>query len=178
MRSRYKIYNDVKVYFITSSIINITPLFISDKLFEIVLDSFIYCQKHKNLFIIGFVIMPNHFHAVISMDDPDNIPDVIRDLKRFTSKQITKNYECGTKNESRLWLRPFFGNNKNNVWQPGYHPESIISEKWLIEKLTYVHNNPVRKGFVGNPEHWKYSSARNHILNDNSLIKLDTDKFL
>ncbi|MFA5247738.1 MAG: hypothetical protein WC415_00620 [Patescibacteria group bacterium] len=49
----------------------------------------------------------------------------------------------------------------------------ISSEKFLQEKIKYIHNNPVKKNYVCLPEYWYYSSARNDILNDNSLIELD-----
>ncbi len=41
------------------------------------------------------------------------------------------------------------------------------------QKLNYIHDNPVRKGYVENPEHWKFSSARNYLLNDHSMIKVE-----
>jgi hypothetical protein len=49
------------------------------------------------------------------------------------------------------------------VWQEGFHPTQIISEEMLSQKIEYVHNNPVRIGWVENPEDWVYSSARNHL---------------
>jgi putative transposase len=62
---------------------------------------------------------------------------------------------------------------KIKVWQDEYHPEAIYSEKWFHQKLSYLHDNPVRKGFVSRCEDWKYSSARNWLLDDHSLIQLD-----
>ena len=45
-----------------------------------------------------------------------------------------------------------------------------------MQKLEYIRNNPVEKGFVERPEYWKHSSARNYIVDDDTLIKLDIDK--
>ena len=59
------------------------------------------------------------------------------------------------------------------IWKDDYHPVALKSEKWFHEKINYLHANPVRKGFVELPEFWKYSSARNWILNDNSIITID-----
>ena len=58
------------------------------------------------------------------------------------------------------------------VWQDEYHPIALKSERWFVQKLQYMHNNPVRKGFVELPEHWKYSSARNWLLDDHSIIEI------
>ncbi|HEY5614884.1 MAG TPA: transposase, partial [Bacteroidota bacterium] len=59
------------------------------------------------------------------------------------------------------------------VWQQGSHPEAITSQKFFVQKLNYIHENPVRKGYVEKPEHWVYSSARNYFLGDDTIIKID-----
>ena len=61
----------------------------------------------------------------------------------------------------------------NQVWQEGFHPKLITSEKMLLQKIEYIHNNPVKRGIVSLPEHWMFSSARNLILNDHSIIQID-----
>jgi hypothetical protein len=47
-------------------------------------------------------------------------------------------------------------------WQEGIHAEMVFSEAIMLEKLTYIHNNPVKRGYVDRAEHWRYSSARNY----------------
>ncbi|MBN2410160.1 transposase, partial [candidate division KSB1 bacterium] len=61
------------------------------------------------------------------------------------------------------------------IWQDEYHPIAITSGKWFLQKMEYMHNNPVRKGFVERPEFWKYSSARNWLSDDDSIIKINRD---
>lgn len=63
--------------------------------------------------------------------------------------------------------------NKYKVWQEGFHPIAIDSEEFFHQKLNYLHDNPVRKGFVERPEHWMYSSARNYLLGDHSIISVE-----
>ncbi len=62
----------------------------------------------------------------------------------------------------------------HQVWQEGYHPELIESDGMLRQKMEYIHNNPVKRGLVAAPEHWLYSSARNYLVGDSSVIELDT----
>ncbi len=62
--------------------------------------------------------------------------------------------------------------NSFKVWKDGSHAEAIISDDFILQKLNYIHENPVRKGYVDRPEYWTYSSARNYILNDQSIIQL------
>ncbi len=174
MRSRYKIDPNFNTYFVTSTTIDWVPLILNNDMFLIILGSFKFCQENKGLSIYAYVIMPNHFHAIISMDDPNKISDVMRDLKRYTSQEITDYIKDNLSNRNLFWLKPFFGKKVNNVWQEGYHPVLLKSRKWFVEKLEYIHSNPVEKGFVERPEHWKYSTARNYLLEDHSLFKVDS----
>ena len=176
MRSRYRVDSESGVYFITSTVVDWVPIFINEEMMRILLDSFKYCQRKKGLLIFGFVIMPNHFHMLIGMEEPDRIPSVVRDLKRHTSQEITRCIAASEKQRHLFWLKPFWGRKNNTVWQTGYHPILIKSEKWLEEKLEYMHMNPVKRGFVEEPQYWKYSSARNYISDDHSLIRLDFDE--
>ena len=45
------------------------------------------------------------------------------------------------------------------VWQEGVHPQAIVGDEMMLQKLEYLHNNPVKRGLVAAPEHWRYSSA-------------------
>jgi hypothetical protein len=49
------------------------------------------------------------------------------------------------------------------VWEEGNHPQIIETEAVLRQKVEYIHNNPVKRGYVDLPEHWRYSSARNYL---------------
>ena len=60
------------------------------------------------------------------------------------------------------------------LWQEGNHPEEIYSEKMLIQKIEYIHNNPVRGGYVEEAKHWRYSSARNYEGRE-GLLEVCTD---
>ena len=51
---------------------------------------------------------------------------------------------------------------KFQFWQEGSHPQQIQNDAMMLQKLEYMHNNPVRRGYVDDPVHWRYSSARNY----------------
>ncbi len=173
MPSKYKIYSFYTCYFVTSATIAWTPLITNHTSLKIIIDSLKYCQKHKDLKIHGYVIMPNHFHLIINSDNATKIPSIMRDFKRHTSQELS-DYFCKNSHLANLfWIKKFFGKKVNYLWQEGYHPKAILSLKMFKQKLSYIHNNPVRKGYVQKPEDWLHSSARNYILNDNSVIKID-----
>jgi putative transposase len=175
MRSRYKVTPESNTYFITTSTHLWVPILFNEPLFQIILDSLKYCQTNKGLRLHGYVIMTNHVHAIISHETYDQIPNIVRDFKRHTATEI-KNYLSNLGKFSQLFWVKIFHNKEpgqNKIWQEGYHPEAIKSTPFFEQKLDYIHYNPVKKGFVEQPEHWKYSSARNYLLGDDRLIVID-----
>ena len=64
-----------------------------------------------------------------------------------------------TQGPHALQMRPSYV----KFWQSGNHAIELYSEKFVWEKINYIHNNPVRENFVLKPEHWRYSSASNYI---------------
>jgi len=174
MRSRYKITEVEGIYFITSTIVEWIPVFTSKEYFEIIIDALRYCRKNKNLKLYAYVILENHFHMVASWPSCSNI---IQSLKRHTARQIVQLLQ-EQKKEWLLYQLAYFKKqykreNTYQVWQEGFHPVLIQNENMLIQKIEYIHNNPVKRGYVERPEHWLYSSARNFLLEDHSIIELD-----
>jgi REP element-mobilizing transposase RayT len=175
MRSRFKVTPDTNIYFITTSTHLWVPILFNETLFQIILDSLKYCQANKGLRVHGYVIMINHVHAIISHEAYDQIPNIVRDFKRHTAKEV-KNYLSNLGEFSQLfWVKIFHSKKpgQHRIWQEGYHPIAVKSQSFFDEKLAYIHYNPVKKGFVENPEDWKYSSARNYLFEDDQLIEID-----
>jgi REP element-mobilizing transposase RayT len=172
----YTISKETEYYFCTDTIVGWQYIFTSFPFFEAIIESLKYCQNNKGLQIHGYVIMPNHLHTILSAAE-NNLSDVLRDFKRYTSTRISSLLE-ETENTKLL---KFFSTaaeivgrgNDYKIWQSGSHPEAIVSNEFFIQKLNYIHENPVRKGFVEHPEHWIFSSARNYILDDHSVLKID-----
>ena len=68
----------------------------------------------------------------------------------------------------KLPLMIFSYKQKQNyqVWQEGFHPEMILDSEMLLKKLNYIHNNPVKRGYVEEPGHWRYSSWNNYNVSE------------
>jgi len=73
-----------------------------------------------------------------------------------------------------FYMKSYKTDRKNQLWEEGVHPEMIQNYEMLRQKIDYIHNNPVKRGFVDLPEHWKYSSARNYVK-QKGLIDVFTD---
>ena len=132
---------------------------------DIVIESLKYCQSNKGLEVYAFVIMSNHIHLMIR-SDKGTLSDTIGEMKSFTAKKILNAIE--TEPESRKeWMLDLFEfsakqhkrNEKYQIWTHENHAELIYSDKFIIQKINYIHDNPVRAGIVENPEDYLYSSA-------------------
>jgi putative transposase len=172
----YTFTDAAEICFCTDVILGWQYVFTSIQFFSAVIDSLKYCQLHKGLRLHGYVIMPNHVHTMLSASEGD-LSSIVRDYKRFTSTKIWELLqESGNSRLLRYFSRAAKRAGKGNtfkIWQAGSHPEPILNHAFFLRKLNYIHENPVRKGYVSRPEHWTYSSARNYYLNDHSVIHVD-----
>ncbi|MDH4221975.1 MAG: transposase [candidate division Zixibacteria bacterium] len=167
-------------YYITTSVKKFIKIFRERKYIDIILENLNFYRKKYGFKLIGYVIMPNHLHLMIYPDQKRvaEISRFIEDFKKFTSKKLRELME---KNKKSGWLKLFrlSDDKKKNwryqIWQPGFDDLGVYSPKVVRTKLNYIHNNPVRAGLAERPEDYLYSSARNFILNDHSVIKVDTD---
>jgi len=174
----YRYYGDNRaITFITSTVVDWIPLFISHRYCQIIMESLGYCRRHKGLRIHAYVVMPTHIHLIVSTDPPSTLPDVVRDLKRYTSRALTA---CLEEDRARALLRLLNewsyrgkGNTEYKVWQDGYHPKAIFTQWFLRQKLDYLHDNPVRKGLVRRAEDWVYSSAAAYLKGERGMIEID-----
>jgi putative transposase len=165
----YKISDKGGVYFITCTVVNWVDVFTRKQYADIMTDSLNYCVYNKGLIIYGYVIMSNHLHLLVQA--PENLSDVLRDFKKFTSQSIIRAIE-DNKTESRrnwmLWLFKVAGSdNSNNIkyqfWKPDNQPELCYELKFMWQKLNYIHNNPVAAGVVYKAEDYVYSSAADYF---------------
>ncbi len=64
----------------------------------------------------------------------------------------------------------------HQVWQEGAHPQEILTETISKEEIDYIHNNPVKAGYVEKPEYWIYSYASNYII-ENGIPDIEIYEF-
>ncbi len=180
MLLRGRKYFEGNSYFITTSVNKFVKIFKKIKYVYIILENINFYKEKYGFKLIAYVIMPDHIHMLIYPDQGrvKEISKFIEDFKKFTARKLCEQM----KKDKRInWLRlfrleePKKKNWEYQIWQQGYDDLGVYSPKILRTKINYIHNNPVRKGLVEKPEDYLYSSARNYILNDHSVIKVDTE---
>ena len=177
MSSTYKFANTEGLYFISFATVGWIDVFTRRIYKDILIDSLDFSQKNKGLRLFCYVIMTNHLHLIAKAQEGFELSWIIRDLKKFTSKQIIKAVEENQQESRKKWMLSIFkrageynSNNKNfQFWQQDSHPLELFTNDVIDQKLNYIHNNQVEYGYVGNPEDYLYSSARNYAGLDNML---------
>ena len=169
MSDKYRIFKGDDPYFVTFTIVDWLKVLSDDSYKMVLIESIIYCQKNKGLNLYGYCIMPNHVHMIIQATGAFSISDILRDLKKFTSKAIVSKLEEEKPNGYKEYLNSFLEAGKPlkriktfKVWQDGNQAKLIFSNRFLLEKLAYIHNNPVEYGLCEVPWTYKYSSATNY----------------
>ncbi|NEP18935.1 MAG: transposase [Leptolyngbya sp. SIO4C1] len=164
-RSRYRVLLNTQPHFITCSTVEWMPIFSKPELVAILLNSLQFLQAQKRLTLYSYVIMENHLHLIAIADD---LSKEVGNFKSFTARSIVDWLQA---NQSKsYWLTRLKAaklkhktGQRYQLWQEGFHPKMIASEAMLKQKLDYIHNNPVKRGYVDNPAHWRYSSYRNYM---------------
>ena len=161
-RSRYKIFDNQYPYYLTSTIVEWLPLFLDPAVVQIILDSLRFLQKGNRLSIYSYVIMENHMHLIASSKD---LSKEIGNFKSYTARKIVdlyKKHHPHLLKKLSIAKKPFKKDRDYQFWQEGFHPKQIYSEEMMRQKIEYIHYNPLRRGYIDEPEHWRYSSARSY----------------
>jgi putative transposase len=130
-------------------------------------------QKYR-FEVLGYVVMPEHFHLLTSEPQVGNPSTVLQVLKQRFAQHILSRRR--TDRQQRL----LFSGQPVHVWQARFYDFNVWTERKRIEKLRYMHRNPVKRGRVLEPDQWAWSSFRWYWrgemgpvkLNDHSLMKL------
>ncbi len=179
MPDGYQITDQQAVYYLTFQVVGWADVFSRKKYRDIIIESLNYCRSNKGLELFAYVIMTNHVH-LICRSKHAQLSSTIRDLKKYTSKQIMNEISDNPKESRKEWLEIVFKYhakfNKRlgarQLWSHENHAVELHNTDLLQSKLNYIHQNPVRAAWVENAEDYLYSSARNYTELD-GLLQID-----
>jgi putative transposase len=154
------------LYFVTLTVVNWIDVFTRRLYSDFIIQTLEWCQNNKKLNIYAYVIMTNHVHLVASVTD-GSLGDVLGHFKTYTSKELFKLISNNEQESRRKWMIRAFEqagkynplNTNHQFWQNGNHPVLLYSPAVIDQKIDYIHENPVRAGFVGSAHEFWYSSA-------------------
>ncbi|OHD88380.1 transposase [Sulfuricurvum sp. RIFCSPLOWO2_12_FULL_43_24] len=162
-RSRYKIHEPTYPHFVTCTVLHWIPIFTRTESVQILIDSLAHLQQNDNLKIYAYVILENHLHMVVQSDD---LGESIKKFKSFTAKKIinllqTHNVQT-ILDQLAFYKKAHKAQSDYQLWQEGFAPKLIQSDAMMVERINYIHLNPVKRGYVDEAKYWRYSSARDY----------------
>jgi REP element-mobilizing transposase RayT len=165
---KYLISDQNATYFLTCTVIHWIDVFTRQVYRNIVVDALNYCIAHKGWEVNAWVVMRNHLHLVASAQEGSRMSDVLRDFKKHTSKRIVEAIQEYPESRKEWLLDKFSfearrtGRAENyKLWRDDNHAIDLTHLS-AMEKVDYIHDNPVRAGWVELPTHYLYSSATDY----------------
>jgi putative transposase len=112
-------------------------------------------RQSYGLCVYGYVVMPEHVHLLVNEPERDSLAQAMQSLKQGVA--------------SRLALRA-----ADPFWQARYYDFNVWSERKFVEKLRYIHRNPVKRGLVERPEDWDWSSFRHYATGETVGVEIES----
>ena len=174
-RSRFRFGESPFPHLLTCTVVGWLPVFTRPETVQILLDSWQFLQDHDRLILLGYVVLENHVHFIASAE---NLAKEVGDFKSYTARRVidylTERHVLTLLDGLEYHKARHKGDRAFQLWQEGSHPKVIETEEMLRQKLEYIHQNPVKRGYVSDPAHWRHSSARNYAKIE-ALVSVTTD---
>ena len=138
-------------YFITVVTHQRNPILIDN--IELLREAFKESKMKYVYHINAIVILPDHFHMIITPEYPEEYPKIISVIKRYFTRNCKGQYYAHLEQSLSRQKR-----NMKPVWQKRFYEHTLRDEKDMYEKLQYMYHNPVKHQYTNNPTEWKYSS--------------------
>lgn len=166
-------YGQGHLHFITCSCYRRLPLLRSARARNVFVKILDEVRADYQFALVGLVVMPEHFHLLIGEPSLGTPSTVLQVLKQRVSRQLLQNIrESLASSQSRLWHEPPNAGLRS-FWQRRFYDFNVWSRKKKIEKLNYMHMNPVKRGLVTHPKDWRWSSYASYQRQRDAWIKVD-----
>ncbi len=134
-------------------------------LFLVVLEQ---VRKRYRCVVLGYVVMPEHFHLLISEPQKGRPSTVMQALKLGFARRVLSGTRQRPTAQPVLWKE-----SPRHIWQPRFYDFNVWTERKRIEKLRYMHRNPVKRGLVLEPDQWRWSSFRAYAYGETEPVKIN-----
>jgi putative transposase len=123
---------------------------------DVFVHTFERVRRWYDFYLVGYVVMPEHVHLLISEPERRTLALALQMLKQVVSRKLRRVASDG----------PF--------WQARYYDFNVWSERKRVEKLRYIHENPVKRGLVERAEDWKWSSFRHYATGEENVVEIES----
>jgi putative transposase len=145
-----------QLHFVTFSCYHRKPLLADPQARDLFVQTLETVRRWYGFWLIGYAVMPEHVHLLLSEPEGKNLALVLQMLKQMVCRN----------------LRP--ASAKSPFWQARYYDFNVWSEQKRVEKLRYIHRNPVKRGLVERPEDWLWSSFHHYLTGEEGVVEIES----
>lgn len=146
MSNVHRLKTTEKIFFVTTNL-NLSDRPVNEPEYQVVAETIVRERQRLGFLLFGYVLMPDHWHALIWSPPLITISSVLQNVKRVSSFKINRRRQTS-----------------GSRWQHQFWDRFVRDAKEFGEQLEYMHMNPVRKGLIDKPEQWRWSSYNNFSL--------------
>jgi putative transposase len=170
----HRFYCGNDLHFLTFSRYRRRPLFRNEVYCDLFLKSLERVRRRYRIVVLGYVVMPEHIHLLVSEPQRETLSTAIQALKlgivrsmQCSSGSVVASAPRSRKN-GETWGTPVSGASvhPDRFWQARFYDFNVWTERKRIEKLRDIHRNPVERGLVSSPEQWRCSSFRWYLCGE------------
>ena len=164
----HRTYGAHHLHFITCSCYHRLPFLKSTKARDRFLSILEQARQRYRFVVVGYVVMPEHIHLLLTEPEVRTLSTVMQVVKQRTARALLPR-----RNRRDPRQRELFGDEPRRAfWQARFYDFNVWTAKKRVEKLRYMHRNPVKRGLVESPEQWRWSSYRFYLLGEPGLVKV------
>lgn len=167
-----RIYGQRHLHFITFSCYRRPPLLKTVRARDVFVRELARVRAEYEFLLVGYVVMPEHVHLLISEPRKGTPSTVLQMLKQRVSKKLRKNQRRKFVGQLRLAF-PDPVENIRSFWQARFYDFNVYTNRKKREKLDYMHRNPLARGLVKHPKDWRWSSWPFYGMREPGLVGID-----
>ncbi len=126
-------------------------------------------RKRYQFVVVGYVVMPEHFHLLMSEPQEVTPATVMQAVKLGFARRVLAQLRA-RRNRAQASL---FEHIPRHVWQALFYDFNVWTARKRVEKVRYMHRNPVKRGLVELPELWRWSSYRTYALGEGGAVRVN-----
>ncbi len=174
-------YGSNDLHFITCSCYQRQPVLGSAQRRDLLLDTLEETRRRHRFVLVGFVVMPEHLHLLLTEPETGDPSVVMKVLKeRFTRKLRAASAPLITSGAPPIASFAMSGIPRPEpaaVWQKRFYDFNVFTEKKRVEKLRYIHRNPVERGLVARAQDWEWSSFRAYAYGEQGRARVNVQEW-
>jgi putative transposase len=165
----HRTYGAHHLHFITCSCYRRLPFLGSARARDRFLSILEQARQRYRFVVVGYLVMPEHVHLLLSEPELGSPSTVMQVIKQRTAKSLLPKRKPRDPRQRDLFLEQ----PRRAFWQARFYDFNVWTTKKRVEKLRYMHRNPVKRGLVDAPEQWRWSSFRFYLLNEPAPVRVN-----